>query len=229
MGELATSLLVTFANNKHLVYGREIAKQIPASHAARAISELQIASFAWGLIRLMALWDKPSLDRSSIPTVAKLIDDAEVKCELRRKIGQDWADLGASEAECRDRQGEFDILWRRVSRRVRAAEASGRLASFRDYRDAFIAHNLKPPAGYKSPKYGQEMRLLRFTMRALHELLLILTNTDHGFGIDATRAEEAAADFWDNMELTIEDQSPSAVRARKQLGLPASATSSPRR
>ena len=61
------------------IYSNTLSKQIPHSYAAHAFNVVQGALHGYKLICLRALWDKPSKETESIPTVIELIDKPDIK------------------------------------------------------------------------------------------------------------------------------------------------------
>ncbi|MCF8506243.1 MAG: hypothetical protein K9G59_15130 [Caulobacter sp.] len=210
---LIGTVMMFHANNRHLIYGKELSSQLPNSYAGHAFQNLQAASFGMQLIRLMALWDRASADRTSIPTIAALIDRDSVRAEMRRLHLGDWHDAGPQFLH--DTGARFDKLLRRATRWALAVEKSQRVDSLRDHRDAFIAHNLGPATDYKSPKYGQERRLLATTYRIANMLNVVLNNTSTAYEMTDEMCRKYAEDLWVDCRFGVLERQQREEEARQ--------------
>jgi len=90
------------ANNSFVVFSPVLASQIPRSYAANAFDVFQRSMYQIEIVRLCALWDGIDLDKENIPTVVKLIHDAEIiemLAEEARSQHMSGATVGASEVD----------------------------------------------------------------------------------------------------------------------------------
>ena len=77
-------LLELHENNAIIVYSPHLSDQIPTSYAANAFNVFQSGMHRLAIIRLCALWDKAEREKECVPTVIKLIDNADVRGRRRR-------------------------------------------------------------------------------------------------------------------------------------------------
>ncbi|MDG1739263.1 MAG: hypothetical protein P8H92_15055 [Paracoccaceae bacterium] len=226
----ANALMASAENNAIVLYTDTLAAQIPKSYAANAFNELQRSMHYYFLIRLSALWDKPSQDRESILSLIALIDDAAV---VDRFVSDTYA-YHSSLAEPRYVTPEEDPdvsemlrqhwLAERVSRaeeeswkvQVRVKSAR-RMVDFiarryvdegvREFRDRYIAHNLNLDLSNKhrpvSLQYGDENRLFLYTTRILDRLHLALNGTSFGWDMAREHAKRNATELWTSCEFNI--------------------------
>lgn len=215
-------LIQTDANNRVVNYSPTLSSQIPRSHAAHAFGNFQRGLLHLELIRLAALWDGPSMDRFSIPTILGLISNGRVRQRLYRKHVAGRRDgtrllgpegLTAEElSAARRRIRRSDLAWgrRTFERQLRfgtvAAMAvlhSRRLRSLRDFRDRFIAHNLDPDElakqgrVYVAPKHGAERRLLVTTCKVTDALNGVTRDTCFAYDHSFSYALRNAKSLWE--------------------------------
>lgn len=202
---LIGTVMMFHANNRHFIYGKgDLASQLEKSHAGHAFKNLQTASFGMQLIRLMALWDRAAPDRTSIPTIVALIERPTVRAEVRRLHLADWP--GEDPRFLLEAGDRFDSSLQRAVRWASAAEKSQRVTNLRNHRDAYIAHNLKPATDYKSPKYGQERRLLASTYRIANLLNVVLNNTSTAYEMTDEICRKYAADLWSDCRFGVAER-----------------------
>src|SRR5688572_5201483 len=82
IAETLSSLIHLHENNRIIVYSKQLSAQIPRSLAFHAFHLFQHTMIRGEALKLCTLWDPPKEDRNSLPTVAKLIDDADVLAEI---------------------------------------------------------------------------------------------------------------------------------------------------
>lgn len=167
VGHIST-LFVHHEANKIATYSPKLSSQIPRSYAGHAFSQFQHSMHLFEVARLCALWDKPSRDRESLPTIIKLISKPTIIEGLAEEVRYYHANLAeprrltpiADEVEaeilsrhwkeyCAGRSNEEEALVRR--RLQRATWATNRVMECRvlrsvvDFRNDYIAHNLNRP------------------------------------------------------------------------------------
>jgi hypothetical protein len=188
-------VLALHANNAVVVYSDKLASQIPVSHAANAFNIFQASLHSFEIVRLCALWDRPSFDRESIPTVVELIDHREVIALLADDMRRHWteqpfgsfrASTSDPELEALHRQSELafgnqqaNVVVQALTTAIgdaRKIMASPKLRSVRHLRDHRLAHSLlEDPAtahGVERMHYGDESDLLRDTIPIIERLRL---------------------------------------------------------
>jgi hypothetical protein len=225
VGHIATLFLMHEANAV-VIYSPKLAGQIPRSHAAHAFNQFQRSMHLFEILRLCALWDRPSTDRESIPTIIALFNEPA----LVDQIARDRHDRYANQAEPVDPVSDpehaaaFTAWWKKdrsaaaqeAEQRVRqqlsfaagkAAEldASPRLQAMRDFRDTYIAHNLTFPEPDMtteeevSPvRYGDETALLDDTVAVANALHSGLNDTSFNWDEAKQIARRNATALWDN-------------------------------
>jgi hypothetical protein len=172
--------------NAVIIYSQRLSEQIPRSYAAHAFNQFQVSMHLFEVMRLCAIWDKPSPDRESIPTIIALFNEPKLIDQLINEIRGSYADEpppadfhdgdDAQEIAAKEswwKQGRETVV-RQVQEVTRdrlsfaankAAEvqASSRLKALVDFRDRYIAHNLdiaqpemSDEASVEHLKYGDE-------------------------------------------------------------------------
>lgn len=202
--------------------------QIPRSYAANAFNLMTEALFRSEVVRLCTFWDKPSLDRESIPTVIALVADKEVRRMLAREAYDAFAqsepsilgDHGAEEtkvlqqilaADAKD-QGRYECKSCLSNLQSAKLKASGVLdsAEFRGLlaiRDHQIAHSLKPSQTasdvMKDVRYGHEAVILDKTLAIVQSLHLAINSGNFDFEERKSYAARDAAELWANCSFSF--------------------------
>jgi hypothetical protein len=220
-------------SNAAVIYSTKLSDQIPRSYAAHAFNQFQHSMHLFEILRLCALWDRPGRDRESIPTIIDLFNEPEFINQLVQEEyavyanevfpdGADLADDAQSDKAAKswwrgDRavigQQQAAILREKLvfaTEKAAEIEGSPRLKAMRDFRDAYIAHNLSAPepdmnaeTGVTGIHYGDETKLLEETVAAADALHHGLNRT--GFDWDGSRqiAARNAHALWDNCTFRI--------------------------
>lgn len=193
------------ANNRFLIYEGVFGDSLDRTFAGNAFAALRVASFGFELIRLTALWDKPSEDRVSIPEIVALIDDPAVRAYLRSDFDAFYVDPANWVLQGPENGRRFDRRWRLAINATHLVMASRRLSAVRQHRDKFLAHNLTIPTTH-SARYGYERRLLRTSQRIALSLSTVLE--DRGLDYEASRElnRRHAAEFWTGLRWTLRGQ-----------------------
>src|SRR5688500_6134432 len=82
IAETLGSLIHLHENNRIIVYSKQLSDQIPRSLAFHAFHLFQHTMIRGEALKLCTLWDPAQKDRNSLPTIAALIDDADVLAEI---------------------------------------------------------------------------------------------------------------------------------------------------
>ena len=236
VGHIATLFLMHEANAL-VVYSPKLAEQIPRSYAAHAFNQFQRSMHLFEIVRLCALWDRPSKDRESIPTIIALFNEPGLVDQIARNTHDPYA----NEAEPADPDASNDpqhvaarnAWWRKdrstfaqeAEQQVRerlafaakkAAEvgASSRLKAMRNFRDAYIAHNLallepdmKTEEKVAPLRYGEERALLDDTVAVADALHCGLNGTSFDWEGSKQIARGNAAALWNNCAFNVPSRS----------------------
>jgi hypothetical protein len=182
------------ANNRFLIYGSVFGDGLVQTYAGHAFSALRHASFGHELIRLTALWDKPALDRVSIPEIVALIDDPAVQAQLKADFEAPYQTrlqwLAGPENGRR-----FDRRLRHAVALTRRIETSERLKALKGHRDKYLAHNLTIVPG-PNARYGYERKLLRSSQHVAYALNSVLEDQGLDFAESRLMNRRHAAEFW---------------------------------
>lgn len=226
----ARGLIAMAENNAVVLYSDTLSSQIPRSFAANAFNEMQRSMHFYYLVRLSAIWDKPSSDRESIPSVLALIDKAAVL----EHFADDTFDYHASTAEPRDLNPSSDPEERRirseywvrhcreraeverlkvkrwtafVRRIVPRVEQTCISNSLRPFRDGYIAHNLEASVVNKGNpiklRYGDETKLLKLTVRIVDRLHLALNGAGFAWDMAQEQASRNANELWSSCRFEL--------------------------
>jgi AbiU2 len=222
-------LLALHENNAIVVYSPTLASQIPRSYAANAFNMFQESLHRFEIVRLCALWDLPSPDRESIPTIVRLVNDSRVIDALVEETRSSWSSKVPAnpsedpelDAAVRDRLGQLNELRAKektaearvgISRSIeRGQEIEGSvcLAGVKNLRDRHLAHSLSASSHDKTRpvppmQYGDERKLLLESIPLVEDLHLWVNCT--GFSFDKSReiARRNAEALWNHCKLDIE-------------------------
>jgi len=204
--DLIIDIVSLHESNRVIVYSDRLSKQIPSSYAAHAFNLFQWSSHAYELIRLCALWDKPAVNRESIPTVAALIDSPTIIASLAASIADDWPD-DPTWAAARSQWAAHNL--QRSVCAVRSVVRSERLKNLTNHRDKNLAHALSQSVAerrgqvFALPKFGDERKLLRLSINIADRLYSGVSNTS--FSFDGTRliARKNAEALWHSCQFDI--------------------------
>ena len=147
------------ATVQKVFYTDVLSAQIPRSRAANAFNCFRESLFKIEIVRLCALWDKPSADRASIPSIFALLNQATTDVIVTgvyerelAKEDQNWATETAERAQKELSEARDTGV---------AIANSDLMVRLRAHRDKHLAHALteetladKPP-----PRYGDERKL----------------------------------------------------------------------
>lgn len=150
-------------NNAQLVYSPILSSQIGKSYAANAFKVVQEGIHHFEIIQLCTFWDPARLNRYSIPTVVKLVDDPEVINQVFDKVR-----LQAAMAKAQELIN------------------SEQLKSVKNLRDKHLAHQLEytyaEQQGTIQPmKYGDEVDLLKETIDIIDALTIGIDGANFDF------------------------------------------------
>jgi hypothetical protein len=226
-----TTLFLMHEANALVVYSPKLAEQIPRSHAAHAFNQFRSSMHLFEIIRLCALWDPPGTERESIPTIVQFFNAPAIVDQMARDRHDRYAnqaepaDLGSDpeyaaayrEAWKKDRSAAAREAEQRLRQRLgfaaeKAAEVvtSSRLKAMREFRDAYIAHNLTLPEADTTSEEnvmrvhpGDETALLEDTVAVADALHSELNDTSFDWEGARQMASRNAAALWDNCAFNV--------------------------
>lgn len=210
------------ANNQLIQYTDVLSRQIPRSFAGNAYRLFTGELMRAELMRLCALWDSPSADRNSLPTIVSLLDDDVLQLIQTQAIGlrksnrqlsadHDDPQLMSWVEDMSDRFAQEDArdavaAAREGMQLVHEACSSDALSSIRDYRDIYLAHLLDPRAKRRPDlpaKYGDETKLLKVTRKALDLLNLGVRGSSYLWDDTDIYAERNAKALWEGVTIKV--------------------------
>ena len=155
-------LLALHESNAIVVHSDTLSMQIPRSYAANAFNLFRQCMSHFEIVRLCALWDPPSPDRESIPTIVKLLKDhpdvIDALVEETRTTAlvgvrdPALAELSPSiEEQAQRKTAEARDEIERCIRKGQEIEHSPPLASVKNVRDKHLAHSLSKTVAKKRP------------------------------------------------------------------------------
>ncbi|MEQ5826279.1 hypothetical protein J3456_02785 [Sulfitobacter sp. NFXS29] len=223
-------LIALAENNAVVLYSDTISSQVPRSNAAHAFNEMQRSMHFYFLVRLSAVWDKPSKDRESIPTVLALLDKEGVRghfaeetyayhsitlepsrlnptadSDEQRMLAEYWRRQRTERAERESRKVRRWLLF--VKQCAPKVEETYVTSSLRPFRDSYLAHNLEASIFNESNpvqfRYGDEAKLLKLTIRIVDRLHRSVNGA--GFDWDGAQdhARRNANEFWSSCRFDI--------------------------
>lgn len=185
------------ANNRHLIYRQKFRGPLYQSRASFAYEALRLNSFAFGIVRVTALWDVAKEDRICIPDVVKLIDHPDIVAELRKEFLSDYSgefEHLLADGEVRRR---FERGLRHAQQHTARIERSRRLKALKRHRDKFLAHNLTIES--IGPKFGYERKLLWASERIVNGLRSVLSRSSIDYADSRRMVAESASEFWEGL------------------------------
>ena len=229
--------------NALIIYSQQLSGQIPRSRAAHAFNQFQRSMHLFEIIRLCAIWDKPSEDRESIPTIIALLDDPALIDQLAREAYAFHSNEASSDGFNRDdnaQQTSGKSWWRQdrqsVARQVEEGirqklsfaieeaakiQKSLRLKALMDFRHRNIAHNLDLPepdmkldASVAKVKYGDEGIILKNTVAVADALHHGLNETAFDWNGSREIARMNARALWDSCTFQIQTRPPLSAAPR---------------
>jgi hypothetical protein len=191
-------------SNRILVYSDKLSGQVGRSYAANAFAALQRSQHLYEIVRLLALWDKPSEHRESIPTALLLLNSAEIQRTLVEKVRASWPPpdrFGDTMAErARKRLNIVQVAGARIA-------ASEHLTALRRLRNESLAHNLNipkdPTTPGRPPKYGDERWLLSRSWRMLECLNTSVRQTSFAWTGTIGISRRYAEAFWHGVTIKV--------------------------
>lgn len=181
--------------NRFIIYSPTLAEQIPPSFAANAFNIFQWSSLNYEIIRVCAFWDSPRDDRTSIPTVLKLLDGSACRAIVEGALGKD--------------QRYTERQMRRLDRAVRVAQKVMRsrfITALQGFRNERVAHNLDFSARAAPSsvlKYGYERRLLRASIAVVSNLNNAIRDSHFMFDDAIAQSRRNAAAFWKGCKIEV--------------------------
>ena len=219
-------------SNKILVYSDVISKQIKRSYAANTFKLLIDSQLKYEILKLTSLWDSPEKNRESIPTVAALIDNDEVRKHLRQEMESHWLNMESrilfteeqenseelqqiilemsrdSNSQFGKQQGEKVLNW--LSNSVKISNRVQNHSKFKamvDFRNQYLAHNLDVTTSIKSNnvrlKHADQKRLMRISIKVIEILYLGVC----GVSFDVTGSKHISRKnarlFWEGVNINV--------------------------
>ncbi len=193
-------------SNRFLVFSDIIGKQMKTSFGAHTFNLLRVSQLRYEILKLTALWDSPSENRESIPTIAALIDHDKIRSKLEQEMENYWS----KEDDSRFGKQQSENVKRWLSNSVKISAKVTRHERFKamiDFRDHHIAHNLDTNAQRRAPdaksKSGDEKRLMRISIRAVKMLYLGVCHTDFAADQSTEISKKNARLFWEGVTVKV--------------------------
>jgi hypothetical protein len=209
MSKLLGSILQIDIINDDLCYSDTLSKQIPVSRAAHTFNAIRHSMFAFSIVRVCSIWEKPDLSACNFPTIHRLLDDdlvfdlieAEVRENHRIQNQGFYAETNfpepvlaqwrsSDEARLQTDIGDMRRNLRRCLRYIAALESREKLTSLRNERHKNIAHNLdqtreEAKAKIEKMRYGDEKYFLRKALFLFEWLYLYVNHTSFSLQRDS--------------------------------------------
>ncbi|MFM8607825.1 MAG: hypothetical protein ACKOBC_07675 [Hyphomicrobiales bacterium] len=228
--QLIVNIINIHESNRLLIYSDQITKQIPPSHAAHTFKLLQQSEFRMEVLSLYALWDKPSGDRFSIPTLISLVDNTGVIDALNNEQKEFWMappingwgleiddplarenivdQINTNQEAFANRQiQKMDRRRRKAIELVSKSSDCTKIKTIRDFRDRYIAHALdfddSDDSQSPSLKYGDETWLLEKTIKIVDWLYLAVCGTSFSWDQSRKIAKDRAEKFWSGVKIDV--------------------------
>lgn len=214
-----TNLIWTQANISKFVFRSALTEQVTHSRAAIAFRALQHDLVSHAIVRLCAIWDRPSQDKVSIPTILALMESSAVrglwigelihywKTQRIHMVDEEaWPGAHAEvEAHLRERSVR-DFVPRAANafltaeNRTRRLMASDRLGAAKQRRNRHLAHNLtlKDDSAVRMVRYEDLTGLLIPAVCVVGRLHSAINGSSMDFRGCFRQSRKAVAELWDN-------------------------------
>jgi AbiU2 len=198
--------LKTHSSNNHTTFPTKTARP---SAAATMFNHLQVALMKFEALELRSLWDRNSEERNSIPTVMYLVNNKDVKAELKRRAENQYPEKnpeGTLAAYYKTRRAEeiqkFDERFQRVLNLCTELYANPNFDRLRDFRDFEIAHSITKANSLLDPtKIYLAGPFWERTIETIDCLNGIVRLSSFDFEGSKKFAERLARAWWENLEL----------------------------
>ncbi len=184
--------------SKITLLSSDITDQLGETYATNAFVRCRQAMFEYSLVRLCALWDKPTKQppaELTLPAARWLVDDPEVITLIKLDFEPHERRLG-TKIWC-------ELKFRRILERTDRILRSDLLERVRNYRSKYLAHNLtatnlerSKAAALPLPKYLDVTNLLSCTIHIARQLDANVTGTSYQYGIYIEQSRICAQAFW---------------------------------
>ena len=212
-----TASIYLYENNRIFVFDTDFDKRVPESFARHTFNIAKQTLVKSHFLQICKLWDKPDVDRDSLPTVGKLLDSPAVLSRQeqlqieRARSSRKIADFARNTWMIEE--SEKNSLKVAAERRAGLEEANDetqKLASsklindLRDYRDRYIAHSLSTkPVPLDLPYYGDSERLMEVTKPILSLYLKGIGASDPSWSENHMIARRYAEALWKNCQFNV--------------------------
>jgi AbiU2 len=175
-----------------------------SSKAAVCYNILMENQFKYESLVLASLWDKAIIDRNSIPTIIRLVNDRKILKTLRQdaemQYTPEYAEFRQDEIE------KFNTRWTTAVEISKRLPDDPKFKELLDYRNHEIAHSLTIEQIVVDPNV---IRLAgpfwEDTISCVSSLYSAITLKDFDFEGSKKLHESYAVDFWQNLRLTSPD------------------------
>lgn len=187
--------------NRIIMYSPTLATQIPRSFAANAFNVFQWSALNYEIIRACALWDRPGVDRASIPTIISLIDTDECRSLVEGDL------CGGERVSSPNKYvlGHMNRLERaiKIAKLVDGAKFKRELYDFRNRQIAhtLVANNTSQPESV--PKFGYERRVLRASIALVENLNNAIRDSSFMFDMAIEQSRRKAHALWNRCTFDI--------------------------
>lgn len=215
MSKLLGSILQIEVINNDLCYSDTISKQIPVSRAAHTFNAIRHCMFAFSIVRVCSIWEKPDLYACNFSTIHRLLDDNSVleliEAEIRENhriqnkgfyaeteypedVLAHWR--STDEARLQADIGDMRRNLARCLRYIAALEKRQKLTSLRNERHKNIAHNLdqtreEAKAQVERIRFGDEKYFLQKALFLFERLYLYVNHCSFSLQRDSREIFEA--------------------------------------
>ena len=136
-------LIALYESNAVVVHSDTLSKQIPRSRAAHAFNVFRQCMSHFEIVRLSALWDPPSPDRESIPTIVHLLKDHPDVIDALVKKARTAALVGVRDPAQADMS---QMIEKRAQKRAKEARTGLDQCIRRGQKDRALAPSRERPA-----------------------------------------------------------------------------------
>lgn len=229
----AVELVHLHESNQLLVRSKQVTNKVQDGRAARALNITRIACARYEVIRLLAMWDPPQQDATSIPTAIELLDDervvrlvhvatykAHAAVEPRILNTDDDPELqeavrravrSSQEVFAREQAQKAEVSTQRAIKTAKEHVASDTLVAVSNLRNHLAHALLRTRAernGYQSAPIDARRvaTLLRDSVSLVEEMYCWVNGTSFDIsGEVSNQAKRYADSLWNNISFAAED------------------------
>jgi hypothetical protein len=205
--DAALSAVSSHELNRVVVFSEKVASKIPLSYAGVAFRSMARGLLEVEALRISRLWDRPSFERTSIPTAYALLMTDGVLGRLQGEVANSQAAIERGDSSHIERHGRQCLRLRRLVPAVDRSDLKNRVTNFRDKHVAHILRRTASEASGALPGIkGRELtRLLNRSIAAVDLLNCVSRQSSFDWKGASANAKLYSEELWHNVEFNVPD------------------------